>query len=158
MDQNGYIREMASVMEENFHKYWGDCNLLISLAVVLDPRFKIKFINFCFPMIYDNDEAGEHIKSVLATLGDYYEFYLAAHNMTIMKQANEDSITAASSNVSSRDVCPKVAIGTSRFLDHVKSTKIIRPMKIDLDIYLEEDVFILKKDGNGIDIDPEFEA
>ena len=45
----------------------------MSLVVVMDPRFKMKFINFCFPMIYDKDEAGEHIKSVLAALGDYYE-------------------------------------------------------------------------------------
>jgi hypothetical protein len=52
MDQNGYIREMASVMEEKFNKYWGDCNLLMFLAVVLDLRFKTKFINFRFSMIY----------------------------------------------------------------------------------------------------------
>ena len=31
-------------------------------------------------------------------------------------------------------------------------------MKTSLDIYLEEDVFILENDGNGNDIDPEFEA
>jgi hypothetical protein len=67
-----------------------------------------------------------HIKNVLASLRDYYEFYLAAHNMTIMKQGNEDSITIASSNVSRRDVGPKVAIGISRFLDHVRSIEIIR--------------------------------
>jgi hypothetical protein len=95
MDWNGYIREMTSVMEEKFHKYWGDCNLLMSFAIVLDPRFKVKFINFYFPMIYDKDEAGEHIKSVLAALVEYYEFYLAAHNMNTMKQANEDYIVVA---------------------------------------------------------------
>jgi hypothetical protein len=164
MDRNGYIREMASVMEEKFHKYWEDCNLLMSLAVVLDPRFKMKFINLYFPMIYDTDkkvetdEARENIKNVLAALRDYYEFYLAAHNMYIMKQANENSIATNSSNVSGGDVGPKVATGTSRFLDHVRSTKIIRPLKTDLDIYLEEDVFILEKDGNEVDIDSEFEA
>ena len=31
-------------------------------------------------------------------------------------------------------------------------------MKTNLDIYLEEDVFIFEKDGNGVDIDPEFET
>jgi hypothetical protein len=67
-----------------------------------------------------------HIKSVLVTLRDYYEFYLAAHNMTIIKQTNEDSIAAASSNVSHKDVGPKVAISTSRFLDHVRRIEIIR--------------------------------
>jgi hypothetical protein len=75
-----------------------------------------------------------------------------------MKQANEDSIAAASSNVFGGDVVPKVTTGTSRFSNHVRSTKIIRLMKTDLDIYLEDDVFILEKDGNRVDIDPEFEA
>jgi hypothetical protein len=70
MDRNEYIREMASVMKEKFHKHWRDCNLLMSLAVVLDP---MKFINLCFLMIYDTDEARENIKSVLAALRDYYE-------------------------------------------------------------------------------------
>jgi hypothetical protein len=130
----------------------------MSLVVVLDPRFKVKFINFCFSMIYDKDEAGNHIKSVLAALRDYYQFSLVGHNMTIIKQANENFIAGASLNVSSRDVGPKVETGTSRFLDHVRSTEVIRPLKTDLDIYLEEDVFILENDGNGIDIDPEFEA
>jgi hypothetical protein len=31
-------------------------------------------------------------------------------------------------------------------------------LKIDLNIYLEDDVFILENDGNGIDIDLEFET
>jgi hypothetical protein len=31
-------------------------------------------------------------------------------------------------------------------------------LKTDLDIYLEEGALILEKDGNGIDIDPEFKA
>ena len=151
-------------MEEKFHKYWGDCNHLMSLAAVLDLRFKMKFINFYFPMIYDTDEkndtyeARKNIKSVLAALRDYYEFYLATYNMTIMKHSNRDSIVAAFSNVFGGDVGPKVATGTSRFLVHARSTEIIRPLKTDLDIYLEEDVFILEKDGNGVDINPEFEA
>ena len=116
MHQNGYIRDKASRMDEKFYKYWEDCNLLMSLAAVLDPIFKMKFINFCFPLIYQEDEAKMHIKSVLVALSEYYEFYLLAHNMTIMQQANEDAIVIASSNVSTRDVGPKTATGTSRFL------------------------------------------
>jgi hypothetical protein len=31
--------------------------------------------------------------------------------------------------------------GRSRYVDHVRSSDIIQPIKIDLDIYLEEDVY-----------------
>ena len=69
MDWNGYIRDMASRMDEKFDQYWGDCNLLMSLAVVLDPRFKMKFINSCFAPIYEEeDEAKMHIKIVMANV------------------------------------------------------------------------------------------
>jgi hypothetical protein len=52
MDRNEYIRSMASKIAQKFDKYWGECNLLMSLAAALDPRYKMKLINFCFPFIY----------------------------------------------------------------------------------------------------------
>jgi hypothetical protein len=107
MDRNGYIRNVAIRMDEKFYKYLEDCNLLMFFVVVLDPRFKMKFINFCFPPIYQEDEAKMHIEGVLTALSEYYEFYLATHNMTIMQQANEDAIVVAFSNVFGRDVGPK---------------------------------------------------
>jgi hypothetical protein len=35
-----------------------------------------------------------------------------------------------------------VGLGHSRYADHVRSSNIIRPIKIDLDIYLEGDVYL----------------
>ena len=75
-----------------------------------------------------------------------------------MQQANDDAIATASSNVSSRDVGPKAPTDISRFLEHVRSIELIWPLKTDLDIYLEKDVFILENDVNEKDIDPKFEA
>jgi hypothetical protein len=34
----------------------------------------------------------------------------------------------------------------------------VRPAKTDLDVYLEDDVYICENDVNGEDIDAEFEA
>jgi hypothetical protein len=64
MDWNGYIRDMASRMDRKFDKCWKDCNLLMSLVAVLDLRFKMKFINSCSPLIYEEDEAKMHIKTM----------------------------------------------------------------------------------------------
>jgi hypothetical protein len=35
-----------------FEKYWGECNLLMAIATVLEPRFKIKLVQYCFPMSF----------------------------------------------------------------------------------------------------------
>jgi hypothetical protein len=65
-DENEYMRSMATkmmskfdkywgdtnLMMSKFDKYWGDTNLMMSIAAVLDPRYKMKLINFCFPIMY----------------------------------------------------------------------------------------------------------
>ena len=45
---------------------------------------------------------------------------------------------------------PKVGQGRFSYADHVRSSNIIRLIKIDLDIYLEEDVYL---SGMGTDFD-----
>jgi hypothetical protein len=155
MDKNEYMRSMAAKMLEKFDKYWGESNLLMSIAAVLDPRYKMKLINFCFPYIYPADQLSKHIDNVLSTLHELYELYVADHNSSVLQSAQE---TSGSSSVSSRGPLHKVPTGRLRYLEHVRSSDIIRPLKTDLDIYLEEDVYICEKDDNGEDIDSNFEA
>ena len=38
LDENEFIRDIALKMKKKFDKYWGTCNLLIYISVVLDPR------------------------------------------------------------------------------------------------------------------------
>ena len=70
---------MATKMKKKFDKYWGDCDLLISLASVLDPRNKMKFIDFAFKELYSNVDVFTHLSNVenyLHTLyGEYFESY-----------------------------------------------------------------------------------
>jgi hypothetical protein len=155
MDKNEYMRSMAAKMLEKFDKYWGESNLLMSIAAVLDPRYKMKLINFCFPYIYPADQVSKHIDNVLFTLHELYELYVADHNSSVLQSAQE---TSGSSSVSSQGPLHNVPRGRSRYLEHVRSSDIIRPLKTDLDIYLEEDVYICEKDDNGEDIDSNFEA
>ncbi|XP_062176097.1 zinc finger BED domain-containing protein RICESLEEPER 1-like [Alnus glutinosa] len=137
-DNNDYIRAMASKMSNKFEKYWGSCNLLMALAAVLDPRYKMKLINFCFPLIYPEPEASMNIDNVLSVLHELYEVYVASHNSSIMQLQQSTQENSRSTSGSTRVAAVK------------KST--------DLDVYLEEDVYICEKDVNGEDIDAEFEA
>jgi hypothetical protein len=85
VDMNEYIRLMAAKMSNIFDKYWGKSNMLMALAVVLDPRYKMKLIRFCFPIIYPFDTTGERIKGVLNVLKELYEVYVATHNLSIIQ-------------------------------------------------------------------------
>ncbi|KAL4569983.1 hypothetical protein LXL04_025632 [Taraxacum kok-saghyz] len=60
LSENDFIRDMVSKMKEKFDKYWGECHLVMAIASVLDPRFKMKLVEFSFPTLYENSE--ENIK------------------------------------------------------------------------------------------------
>jgi hypothetical protein len=56
-DESQFMKDMANAMKTKFGKYWSECNLVMSLASVLDPRIKMMGVNMCFPLIYPRDVA-----------------------------------------------------------------------------------------------------
>ena len=52
---NDKIRIMAKKMLEKYDKYWSVVNELMAVATVLDPRYKMKLVEYYFPMLYGVD-------------------------------------------------------------------------------------------------------
>ena len=75
-DANSFMRDMAISMKEKFDKYWGECNMVMALASILDPRCKLYVINYCFPLIYKPDYvASENVDKVMNCLQLMYDEY-----------------------------------------------------------------------------------
>ena len=78
---NFVLSNMSSNMKVKYDKCWGSVeriNKLIFIAVVLDPRYKLDYISFCFSNIYEDAMAKvmvDGIKNYLIRLYDYYKFY-----------------------------------------------------------------------------------
>ncbi|XP_042467077.1 zinc finger BED domain-containing protein RICESLEEPER 2-like [Zingiber officinale] len=70
------FQQLASKMKEKFDKYWGDCNLLMAIAVVLDPTKKMLAVEFCFPKLYSELDASKHISKVKEIINSLYEEYV----------------------------------------------------------------------------------
>ncbi|KAI3454733.1 hypothetical protein Pfo_011396 [Paulownia fortunei] len=76
-----HMTSMAIRMKEKFNKYWGsidNINWLLFVAVVLDPRYKLKYINFGFATIYEGDvfsvkRMTEKVEEMLILLYKNYE-------------------------------------------------------------------------------------
>ena len=69
---------MAIKMESKFDKYWGKgdkMNHLLYVAMVLDPRKKLRFLKFCFFEIYGNEVADVMVELVRGFLVKLYEYY-----------------------------------------------------------------------------------
>ena len=58
-----------------FDKYWSEYNLHLSCAVILHPRCKAKFVEYCFSKLFGPNEAIERADNVSGTLGSQYDEY-----------------------------------------------------------------------------------
>ncbi|KAK9714309.1 hypothetical protein RND81_06G085400 [Saponaria officinalis] len=66
--EHEYLANMVKLMQKKFDKYWNRYNLLFSCACILDPRYKMKFVEYCFTTLYGELYAKEKTKEVLKTL------------------------------------------------------------------------------------------
>ncbi|KAE8671157.1 hypothetical protein F3Y22_tig00111990pilonHSYRG00058 [Hibiscus syriacus] len=77
--------------EEKFDKYWGTCNLLISIGAILDPRYKMKLLEFSFHTIYSNNEASREMQIVRCILYELYQEYVEVHKATNVVSSTDGS-------------------------------------------------------------------
>ncbi|XP_059645226.1 zinc finger BED domain-containing protein RICESLEEPER 1-like isoform X2 [Cornus florida] len=59
MDPSKVISEMASEMIEKLENYWSGCHMMLAIAVVLDPRYKMKVVEYFYQLIYGQDAETE---------------------------------------------------------------------------------------------------
>ncbi|KAL0012638.1 hypothetical protein SO802_007746 [Lithocarpus litseifolius] len=76
--QNHLLKNMTTKMEAKFEKYWekGDkINQLLYVAMVLDPRKKMRFLKFSFLEIFGDEMANEMVDLVRKTMDRLYDYY-----------------------------------------------------------------------------------
>lgn len=72
------IRLMAKNMKKKYDKYWGNpnnLNMLLLIALVLDPRHKVKFVNWCANQNYNGEEATYLVDKLKSCLNSLFEEY-----------------------------------------------------------------------------------
>lgn len=72
------LKDMATKMMVKFDKYWGNIekqNQLLYVGVVLDPRYKLKFVTCCLNKLYGEEEVNIIIASVRRCLSDLISHY-----------------------------------------------------------------------------------
>ncbi|KAJ0038377.1 hypothetical protein Pint_24122 [Pistacia integerrima] len=66
---------MVQEMQLEFSKYWSEYNLILSCAAILDPRYKVKFIEYCYTKLYGID-AQRYVGKIVGTLYSLFDEYM----------------------------------------------------------------------------------
>ncbi|KAL2245623.1 UNVERIFIED_CONTAM: Zinc finger BED domain-containing protein RICESLEEPER 2 [Sesamum indicum] len=124
-----FISSLALKLKSKFDEYWKKCSLIMAIAAILDPRFKMKLVEYYYPQIY-GDSAPDCIDIVSNCMRALYSGHaiyspLAAHGQS---SASESSGSTVKDRLT----------GFDRFLHE---TSLSQNTKSDLDKYLEEPLF-----------------
>ncbi|KAL5544003.1 hypothetical protein UlMin_007787 [Ulmus minor] len=105
-DQNTLLGSMAISMNMKFDKYWGNIekmNMLLYIATILDPRYKIKLLKLGFIYLYDEETSEKMLKHVEDTLNKLYNYYKEKNTAPNLDQPQpQEAIGVGSSSLSSQ--------------------------------------------------------
>ncbi|GKV40985.1 hypothetical protein SLEP1_g48569 [Rubroshorea leprosula] len=51
LNDDGLERDMATSMKAKFEKYWDSYSLILTFAIILDPRYKLSFVTYCYKIL-----------------------------------------------------------------------------------------------------------
>ncbi|KAL5775360.1 hypothetical protein ACOSP7_012917 [Xanthoceras sorbifolium] len=85
------LSEMSSSIKSKFDQYWGkieDVNKLLIIALVLDPRYKLEYVKFCFDDMFDDKKTKELTCDIRELLIQLYECYNGVENILSSDQTS----------------------------------------------------------------------
>ncbi|CAI9088879.1 OLC1v1023329C1 [Oldenlandia corymbosa var. corymbosa] len=137
-----FLSSIAMKMKTKFDKFWKKCSLAMAIAAVLDPRYKMRLVEYYYPQIYGTD-AMLYIKEVSDGIrGLFNEYSVGSSSLDQESSAANGSLSNARNGTRDR------LRGFDKFL-HETSTS--QSMNSDLDKYLDEPVFPRNNDFNILD-------
>ncbi|KAL6636962.1 hypothetical protein ACP70R_024534 [Stipagrostis hirtigluma subsp. patula] len=134
--ENPIFSSIAKDMHERFDKYWKDCSLVLAIAVVMDPRFKMKLVEFSYSKIY-GVEATKYVKVVNDAVHELYKEYVA-QPLPLTPAYVEQGETNGPANANNTQANPSTGDGLLDFDMYLSEIQSSQPAKSELEQYLDE--------------------
>ncbi|WKA04800.1 hypothetical protein VitviT2T_022805 [Vitis vinifera] len=131
---NDVVKTMAASMLQKFDKYWSGCHIVMAIAAIFDPRYKIKILEFYFPLMYGS-EASNEIEKICGMCYELLSEYQAKSNL-----GQKTSSYGTSSGSTLLELNYDEQDPLSKFDLFVHSTTGESHTKSELDYYLEESI------------------
>ncbi|XP_058086418.1 zinc finger BED domain-containing protein RICESLEEPER 2-like [Magnolia sinica] len=136
-----FLHFMTMGMQVKFDKYWSECSLVMGVAVVLDPRYKMIMIDFICSKLYGAMGVAEAEK-ISDAVSELYNLYVCT--------AKEQSSHVGSSSAVDESQEDTIDDFMSYYAQR-KGTQIRMP-RSELEEYLNEDLLVVKSKGDDFDI------
>ncbi|XP_031256004.1 zinc finger BED domain-containing protein RICESLEEPER 1-like [Pistacia vera] len=125
-NEDEVLNTMASQMKGKFDKYWDSYTVVLAIAVILDPRLKFEFVEFCYKKVDGSVVATKKLELVQQELYRLFAAYesLSGHEVP----TGDDCVQASNPNIIGDDICK-----FNYYKSDFSATK-----KSELDTYLGE--------------------
>ncbi|GMY08912.1 zinc finger BED domain-containing protein RICESLEEPER 1-like isoform X1, partial [Fagus crenata] len=133
-NSDSFISSLASKMRNKFEEYWDRCGSGLAVAAMLDPRFKMKLVEYYYPQIYGSS-ASERMDDVFHCVKELYNEHSICSPLASLDQGLAWQVGGSTGcSPVSRDRL----MGFDKFLHENSQSE---GTKSDLDKYLEEPLF-----------------
>ncbi|KAI8550983.1 hypothetical protein RHMOL_Rhmol06G0149200 [Rhododendron molle] len=128
--------DMAKTMKKKFDKYWGkveNMNMMMVIAIVLDPRFKLKYVKFCFSELFYSDVVKALTKMIRGELDRVFVEY---ETFNLSASVSSQKWSGMEIDQPYSEGCDKGVSFESKFQKHLEEED--DGGKLEIDRYLEE--------------------
>ncbi|KAJ1687404.1 hypothetical protein LUZ63_018794 [Rhynchospora breviuscula] len=164
------VAAVASQMLLKLETYWDLTKTLMAITSILDPRYKMKSIEYFFKQMYSTDtfEAKSRTDEIRKTFINLYNEYAvqsagSSKNPAVLCYAGNSGLgggsgTGSGTNYNNRleesKTFSRITLSDARRgLDqYIQESSTGQSLKTDLDMYLEEPVYRTKEEGAEFDI------
>ncbi|KAJ6864190.1 hypothetical protein NC651_034890 [Populus alba x Populus x berolinensis] len=133
-----YVRAMANRMKGKFDEYWGEASLALGISAVLNPSFKLDFIEYGYQQIYGSDAYLQYYQKFLDNL-------ICEYNKYAMDFRSQGPSSSAMADVSR---CTSSGISFKEWRKGKYERNTVHSQWNELVQYLEQPLENLDKDGN----------
>ncbi|CAB4308109.1 unnamed protein product [Prunus armeniaca] len=67
------MNKIGTNMSMKFEKYWSEYSLILAIAIILDPRYKLHFVEWAYTKLHGKDS--REFKGVTDTLNSLFHVY-----------------------------------------------------------------------------------
>lgn len=134
--KNNFMMDMVKDMYAKFSKYWSDYSLVLSCAAILDPRYKVKLVAYCYAKLYGED-GEQRVNTIVSTLHKLFDEYMERGTSSSLRTSSGCVLGANEGNRMVDD-------GFEDYDTFQGMTYGSQLLKSQLDLYLEEPCFPLK--------------